>query len=249
MTRVKNNILYYSPGSTFSNVGLLLIHEKGLEDQFEFKAIKLGQDNISPWYIQLNPKGQVPTMIYQSNVVSDSLSIARFLDPCVQPPSFECDNQKVMDFVKPWRQLRLLPLFAGKKDLDQDMSTMESTLAKARAQQLAHAKAHPDLAESYEIRLGVHNERAEMLLEYDQFLFHRHMLNRLLDEAEKALDTNDGHLLSIKQHTLADIYVMANLYCAHQKISSDILVNRSKLKEYYQQQMARPSVAKAFLLA
>ncbi|KAI8359138.1 hypothetical protein BD560DRAFT_474797 [Blakeslea trispora] len=249
MTRLKNNILYYSPGSTFSIVGLLLIHEKGLEDQFELKSIKLGQDNLSPWYIQLNPKGQVPTIIYQSQVISDSLSIARFLDPCTQPLCFGCDQPEVMNFIKPWRQLRLLPLFAGKRDLDQDTSLMESTLNKARDQQLVYAKAHPDLADAYEVRLAIHEERAELLLEYDQFLFHRHMLNTLLDEAEQALGTHQGFLLACKQHTLADIYLMANLYCVHQKINANILDSRPKLGEYYQKQMTRPSFAKAFLLA
>ncbi len=139
-----NNILYYNPGSVFSNIGVLLLCEKGIEDQFDFKPLQMGVDNISPWYISLNPKGQVPTLIHEGKPIPDSLAIAKYLDTAFgKSPIFSADNSQVLEIVERWRQVRVLSLLTGKKSMDQDVSNMDKTLSDSRQQVLNYMKENP----------------------------------------------------------------------------------------------------------
>lgn len=242
-----DNLLYYNPGSVFSNVGVLLLCEKGIQDQFEFKPIQMGIDNIAPWYISLNPKGQVPTLVHEGKAVPDSLHIAQYLDKTFgNTPIFSTDDPEVLDVVEKWRQVRVLSLLAGKKTADQDVSKMDKTLQDSRAQVLQYAHENPELAEAYKIRLATHDDRAQILIDHDTHLLHKKRLEALLEETESALQRNNGTLLPSLSHSVADVYATGILFWLKSKLDKDIISDKPCLNRYYNEQSQRASFKKAF---
>lgn len=242
-----NNILYYNPGSVFSNVGVLLLCEKGIQDQFEFKPIQMNVDNIAPWYISLNPKGQVPTLVHEGKPIPDTLAIASYLDTKFgDSPIFSTSDPEVINFVERWREVRVISLLTGKKTLDEDNRKMVKTLSDSRQQVLSYIKENPELSEQYKTRLEVHDNRAEILTEYSSFLLHQEKLETLLRDAEFALKQNEGHLLKSQNRTVADIYVTGILHWLTSKLDKDILSNRPLLSAYFKEQTTRPSYTNAF---
>lgn len=247
MTKSTDNLLYYNPGSVFSNVGVLLLCEKGIQDQFEFKPIQMGLDNIAPWYIALNPKGQVPTLVHEGKAIPDSLHMAQYLDKAFGlAPIFSADDPKVLNVVEKWRQVRVLSLLAGKKTADGDVSKMEKTLQDSRAQVVQYAKEHPELAEAYKVRLATHDDRAQILIDYDTHVLHKERLQALLDETESALQRNNGTLLPSLPHSVADVYATGILFWLKSKLDKDILSDKPYLNRYYHEQSQRTSFKKAF---
>lgn len=245
MTQNSKNILYYNPGSVFSNVGVLLICQKNIQDQFELRPIQMGVDNISPWYIKLNPKGQVPTLVHQGKSIPDTLAIASYLDEQFKPSIFATEDAQVLALIEQWRQVRVLSLLSGMKTASQDVSQMAATLETSRQQVENYAKTNPDLAEAYKIRLDVHDDRSKILIDHDTYLMHKERLTKLLDNTEKALFDNNGKLLPRGQ-TAADVYAIGILYWLKSKLDKDILKSRPIIEKYYQEQASSPSFINAF---
>ncbi|KAI8647849.1 hypothetical protein BD408DRAFT_427421 [Parasitella parasitica] len=245
MTQKNNNILYYNPGSVFSNVGVLLLCQKNVQDQFELRPIQMGVDNISPWYIELNPKGQVPTLVHQGKPIPDTLAIASYLDEQFKPSIFATNDAQVMALIEQWRQVRVLSLLSGKRTALQDVSQMAATLANSRQQVEEYAKSNPELAEAYSIRLDIHDDRSKILTDHDVYLMHKKRLTKLLDDTEKALLQNDGKLLPRGQ-TAADAYAVGILYWLKSKLDFDILDSRPVIEKYYQEQASSPHFINAF---
>ncbi|KAI9339463.1 hypothetical protein BD770DRAFT_400138, partial [Pilaira anomala] len=199
-----DNILYYSPGSVFSNIAVLLLCELGIQDQFEFKPLEMGVDNIAPWYIKLNPKGQVPTLVHLGKPIADSLNIADHIDKCFGlSPVLSTRDPQVLEIVEKWRQVRVLSLIAGKKSEGQDVSQLENILEKSREKVLEYRQENPELKEHYNTRLAMHDERKEILINHDSHLLQKARLESLLDETELALQKNNGELLKGKNRTVA----------------------------------------------
>ncbi|KAG2232500.1 hypothetical protein BDF21DRAFT_495704 [Thamnidium elegans] len=243
-----DNILYYSPGSVFSNIAILLLCEKGIQDQFEFRPLQMGVDNIAPWYIQLNPKGQVPTLIHSGKAIPDSLNIARHIDECFGiSPVLSTRDTNVLSIVERWRQVRVLSLVAGKKTETQDVNALEDTLRESRQNLIQNIKEHPELEEQYKVRLIIHDDRTKILIDYDTHLLQKARLVSLFDELEFNLQENNGHLLPNKTRSVADIYVTGILYWLISKFDKDILKDTPIIRSYYLKQSSRPSFIRAFV--
>jgi glutathione S-transferase len=242
---MKNLCYYYNPGSVFSNVGALMIHEKGIQDQVEFKPIKMGVDNIAPWYISLNPRGQVPTLVHDDNAIPDTLAIASYLDKAFPSnPLFLADEPEVMDKVEQWRQTRVLSLIAGKKTPTQDVQKTQDNLAQSREQVLAYAREHPELAEAYKTRLAIHDNRAHMLVDHDAHLLHKQRWAQLLTDTEAALETRDSILE--RGRSAVDVYAVSILYWATQKMDAHVLDGWRNIKRFYLKESEKDSFKQAF---
>lgn len=76
-------VLYSYFRSSASYRVRIALHHKGL--QFEYKPVHLlnngGEQNASQ-YRDLNPAGEVPTLVHKSNVISQSMAILQYLDEC-----------------------------------------------------------------------------------------------------------------------------------------------------------------------
>ncbi|KAI8885313.1 hypothetical protein K501DRAFT_180245 [Backusella circina FSU 941] len=242
---MKNLCFYYNPGSVFSNVGALMIHEKGIQDQVEFKPIKMGVDNIAPWYITLNPKGQVPTLIHGGKPIPDTLAIASYLDKEFPTnPLFSAEEPKVIDKVEQWRQTRVLSLIAGKKTPTQDVHKTQDTLDRSREQVLAYAKEYPELEQAYKTRLEIHDNRTHILVDHDAHLLHKQRWTKLLEDTDIALQHRDTILE--QGRTAVDVYAVSILYWALQKMDPHLLDDWSNIKRFYLRESEKDSFKHAF---
>jgi len=95
--------LYHSARSTCSQKVRLVMAEKGLE--FVDRQMNFGRgDNLSDWYLKLNPNGVVPTLVHDGRVIIDSSVINEYLDevfpqvPLVPRDPFERARMRA------WRQ-------------------------------------------------------------------------------------------------------------------------------------------------
>ncbi|CAO3638760.1 unnamed protein product [Cunninghamella blakesleeana] len=255
-TTIKN-AFFYNPGSLFSNVGVLLLNEKRVQDKYQFINVDTANnENITPAFIRLNPFGKVPVLIDEGKVVYDSLTIAQFLDGKLKEENdiihLRSENKDVINKVDSWRQVRLLSLWKGQKicPINQDShtndNTMERQLFNARQQILKYQQDNPDLYDAYQIRLKTHDDRSKVLLDHDTYLKHLQAWQQLLDASDCYLK-NQPYLAG-QQFTLVDIYAISFLYWSQQKLDHPQLVFESRpyLKKYYDLQLTRPSVNRAF---
>ncbi|SAM03503.1 hypothetical protein [Absidia glauca] len=231
--------LLYNPGSLFSNVGVLLLCEKGVRSQYALTPIDMQHDNNTAGFLRLNPMGKVPVLIHDGQAIPDTLAMARFLDPSNDLLS---QDAKAVALVERWRQVRVVALWIGKKRSDQDTSLMEAQLTKARER----------IDREATVRLAAHDDRAHILLSHTAYLHHRQQWQRLLDDSEDALAQHQPYLLDKDRFSLVDIYATSFLFWYLQKVdpsAETVFTGRRRLEQYYYRQLDRSSVRDAFNLS
>ncbi len=77
--------LYTARNSICTQKALITLHEKGLD--FEQVYIDLFKnEQYSPEYLKLNPKGVVPTLVHEGDVINESTLICEYLDEMFPEP-------------------------------------------------------------------------------------------------------------------------------------------------------------------
>ena len=76
---------YYFPNSHWSRAVSMALSEKGLSPRRHFVDIRRNA-SFEPAYLELNPKGVVPTLVDRGQVVCNSLRIAQYLDETYPSP-------------------------------------------------------------------------------------------------------------------------------------------------------------------
>ncbi|MCB9641671.1 MAG: glutathione S-transferase family protein [Myxococcales bacterium] len=116
--------LYHFHLSYAAQIARLGLAEKGVAyDGFSIDL--LGGENYEPWYMEINPKGVVPTFVSDQDTVVGSLNIVRFADAHFPGPQLTPTDQAKRDVMEAWiarhqavpeRELTyaLLPGFEGK---------------------------------------------------------------------------------------------------------------------------------------
>jgi glutathione S-transferase len=82
--------LHYFPRSHWSRVIHLVLREKGIEAERHLVDITKNA-NYEPAYLDINPRGVVPTIVHDGQVVCNSPVIARFLDTLPGPTTWPDD--------------------------------------------------------------------------------------------------------------------------------------------------------------
>ncbi|ELT91680.1 hypothetical protein CAPTEDRAFT_166789 [Capitella teleta] len=104
MANTSNLTLFYYPISYYSQKALLCLHEKQLP--FKRHVVNLSNgETYAPWFMKLNPKGQVPVLKDGDTVIDDSAEIAAYLDKhyggqLLQPDIQTDFGQRVKHFVQ-----------------------------------------------------------------------------------------------------------------------------------------------------
>lgn len=71
--------LYYFYTSYYSQKTLMFLHEKGID--FDTQVINLpGEETKTPWYLAINPKGEVPAMKHGQNIINGSDEILEYIE-------------------------------------------------------------------------------------------------------------------------------------------------------------------------
>lgn len=95
--------LYNAPTSTCSQKVRMALLEKGQSwtDRIIFFA---KGDNLSDWYLRLNPNGVVPTLVHNGSVVTDSSVINEYLDDVFPDCPLRPRNPVELAHMRTWRQ-------------------------------------------------------------------------------------------------------------------------------------------------
>jgi glutathione S-transferase len=78
--------VYHFPASLCSQKVRLALAEKGVEHRQQLVDIELRMQNYAPWYVRLNPRCVVPTLVHGDRVVTDSARIIRYIDETFEGP-------------------------------------------------------------------------------------------------------------------------------------------------------------------
>jgi glutathione S-transferase len=150
--------LYAFPGSLCSQKVRLALAEKGVAYQSRVLDIELRLHNYEPWYLRLNPRGVVPTLLHGDRVVTDSAAILRYVDRAFDGPSLTPEAADERERMEAWidRQdaLRMRELsyasFEGMLGLLLRRVSMPLRLRKLRRLE----RETPDLADVYAAKIA-----------------------------------------------------------------------------------------------
>ncbi|KAH1010467.1 hypothetical protein HUJ05_004756 [Dendroctonus ponderosae] len=78
MAAPKGLLLYYNEYSFYSQKVVLALHEKKLP--FETHDIDLNGEQYKPWFLQINPRGEVPVLQDSGKIIPDSARIIDYLE-------------------------------------------------------------------------------------------------------------------------------------------------------------------------
>lgn len=138
--------LYYFPTSHWSRAVNMAIRELGLECEYEVVDIT-NNACFEPDYVSINPRGVVPTLVDDGEVVWDSLRIAKHLDAKHgqgrlwprDDPATQAWIQRLHDF-----PLMLLSYSVWTRG-ERSQEILADKVTRARA----YAKQHPQLSHEY----------------------------------------------------------------------------------------------------
>ncbi|XP_006816451.1 ganglioside-induced differentiation-associated protein 1-like [Saccoglossus kowalevskii] len=162
-------LVYYWEYSVDCQRVLLALEEK----KIDYKKIAvniLELENVSPWYMKINPRGEVPTVVRGNDVVMETETILHYLDDtfvettrlCPDEESeegFRCKYQlklaSKIDLVKLNFGVPVLPEVAGSDDVKENFTADDVTaLVKLFRESLVErcdqlASENPDLSDAY----------------------------------------------------------------------------------------------------
>ena len=97
--------LYYASGSLCSQKVKLILAEKKLNWQGHMLNL-LTFENLHPSYMQLNPKGVVPTLAHDGKVITDSAMIIQYLDKHFPQPALTPVELASQTLMQQWINLQ-----------------------------------------------------------------------------------------------------------------------------------------------
>ncbi len=225
--------LYHNDMSSCAQKVRLCLAEKGLEWESKHLDLRAGEHQ-QPWYVKLNPRAVVPTLIDGDNVVPESNVIneyldERFPDPPLKPPSA---------FGRARMRLWTKQLDEGVHDAG--IAVISFALA-FRQQYIARGEAGKDMLEN--IPDPIKRERRRDVIEKGLDSVHfRTALARMLalyDDMEDALA--EHRFLVSDDYTIADAaFTPYVLRLDHLDIMG-VLENHPRVLDWYRRLQARPS--------
>jgi glutathione S-transferase len=238
--------LYAFPGSLCSQKVRLALAEKGVSYTKRFVDIEIRLENYQPWYLQLNPKGVVPTLVHGDHVVTDSARILHYIDEAFEGPSLVPEDAHERECMERWiEQQDLIHMrelsyatFGGALGLLLRRVSMPLRMRKLRRLR----DQNPDLAGLYEAKIeDVRRWRARMASEPDVAEIRRD-LDEVLRRAEDQLGKT--RYLAGNDYSLADVAwtcVLARLTMLGLARSLWGEGRLPRLEVYYEQLKSRPS--------
>lgn len=193
--------------STCSGKVRLVLDEKGAD--YEEIEINLRKgEQFDPHYLNMNPKGVVPTLIHDGRVLRESSAICEYLDDALPAPAMKPADPNARYDMRLWT-----------KFIDEDVHPMTTivTYAVALRQELdanntleeleAHFAAMPD-PRTRENQMAVHYDG----LDAPQFKAAIEMMDSMVGRVESSLEESGGPWLTGETYSLADAAVTPYMF-------------------------------------
>lgn len=237
--------LFCAPESLCSQKVKLVLAEK----QLVWKSHSLNLltfDNLQPGYIRINPKGVVPTLIHEGQVITDSAVIVcylneQFLHPSLVPAE-PGSKEKMDDWIELQNQFPTREMIYGNaKGLEGAVLRRSVRLKEKLLPQLM--QSNPELIEQYTAKLNDARQWRQAINDAVEIENLNAKIAPLLDQLEAAL--SQAEWLCGSQYSLADTLWTAILHRMEQ-LHFDYLWKDSMspaLEAYFNRLKSRPSFA------
>ena len=224
--------LYHNGMSTCSQKVRLALAEKNLEWEGRHLDLRAGETH-APKYLELNPRGVVPTLVHDGQVVRESNVILEYLDDAFPDPPLRPDTPIGRAQVRLWL-----------KRLDEghhDVATSTLSMAVAfRHQYLARGTAENAIAS---VPDPVRRERRRDLIrngtEASDFPIAIGMWARALDDMEAAL--RGGPWLGGETYSIADAAWTPYVVRLDHLRALGLVDRKLRLTDWYARARARPA--------
>ena len=238
-------LLYNIPPSLCSQKVRLVLVEMGIPFQNRWVDIGLTSENYEPWYVKLNPKCVVPTLVHGETVVTNSVVIMRYVAEQFEGPALLPEDPEERTRMEHW--------YALAESLDFRLFTFsranprltELGLQKKLKKLRAYAERYPDLRAEYEAKIADMTQLKHQSRDPDGVKRQRAELERELDALDEVLSAHP--FIAGATYSLADVIWTVSL-TRLLFLKQDLLIeSRPHLLAYYQRMRARPSYEEATL--
>ncbi len=239
--------LYHFPHSLCSQKVRLALAEKGA--RYEERVVNIGpaHENYEPWYMRLNPRGVVPTLVHDGEPIVDSARIVRYIDEHLPGPPLQPEDPARHALMEEWieRQdqfpMRELSYGSGNSLL---MPIGRATILRRARILEAHRRKHPELAAAYAARIEDVRRWKQTVSSPQQLAALHQRLADLLEELE-ALLADEREWIVGEQYTLADIVWTVFLTRIRFLEGSEAFAETPGVRRYYERARARSSYERA----
>ncbi len=238
-------LLYDHPASICSQMARLALEEKGLAYRRRTVDIMETAEQFEPWYVALNPRAVVPTLMIGDEVVTDTIRIVRRVDRDFPGPALTLADPGPME-----RWLRDVMglhygvlLYAGRLESDRTSPTIIE-----RGRLLRRLRVdRPELREMLEKRLEGNAKLQAILKDPAAVAPHIEGARALVDAMNQALTAGD--FLAGDAYSLADCFATAALarFRVH-GFEGWWSGENPRVAAYYARMKARPSFRAAEVL-
>ncbi len=239
-------VLYDHPASICSQMARLTLAEKGIRYERRTVDIMESAEQFEPWYVALNPKAVVPTLVIGDEVITDTIRIVHRVDTDLDgPPLSPADPAPMGRWLTDIMGLHYgVLLYAGRLEPDRTSPTIIE-----RGQLLRRLRrARPELHELLDRRLDGNARLQAILKEPAEVEAHIEAAHALVARMETALANTT--LLAGQSYSLADCFATAALarFCIHGFETWWLDGQNPHVAAYYARMKARPSFMEAGVL-
>jgi glutathione S-transferase len=231
--------LYYFPTSHWSRTISLVIEEKSLSPERHILDLRIN-GQYEPWYIAINPKAVVPTIVHDGRVVTNSLRIAKYLDEVAGPDLHLGGDVHVQEWVERLEAFELMHLSYRVWTLGKNGENSAAILADKVARAASYSEKYPEHAALYR-RKHAYFERFVAALA-DPVVVAETETHCLAELNEIARVVADNDWIGGDQYSFADSIATSILY---RLIDLHLLdrwnVDGHPLHAYFERLKARPS--------
>ncbi len=199
--------LYAFPASLCSQKVRLALAEKRVPYENQLIDIELRLENFEPWYLRLNPRGVVPTLVHGDRVVTDSALIIRYIDEAFEGPPLIPEGSDERECMEQWIEqqdrLRMRELtFASLRGvMGMALRKISMPLRVAKLRRLRDA--NPDLAKRYEAKIEDVRQWRASIASRSEIAEIRNDLESVLRRVEEQLGKT--RYLAADTYSLADV--------------------------------------------
>lgn len=242
-------ILFHFPASLCSQKVRLALAEKRVAYEGRVVDIELRLDNYEPWYVCMNPRAVVPTLVHGDRVVTDSARILRYVDARFPGPRLTPEASDAVARMEHWigvqdaLRLRELSYASFRGALGFLLRRIAMPLRQSKLRRL-RAK-NPDLAPAYDAKIADVRDWRVSIARPPEIARIRSEIARALEAVDRRL--GETEYLASDEYSLADVAWTCVL--ARLEMSGLAPLWRGgelpRLDAYYRGLCARPSFAEA----
>lgn len=237
-------VLYDYPVSYNCQIVRLVLCEKEIPGRTHKVDIGPLMEQFQPWFMRLNPKGEVPVLDHNGKIITETLDIIRYLDENLPGPKLTPVSAEDQAAMEEW-----IALERDFPEADFTYGLVEQGTGKIVAKDMErrkrlikeHMQKNPDMTAIYQVKL-------DLVTDWQDRLRDTELVDKLVDRLHEMLDKLEDRVagrefIASGNYTLADVVWAAFLgrleMLGFKRMWS--FGARPNIEEYYIRMKQRPS--------